>query len=96
MPHITEELWHELGETTSIHTEKWPVYEESALVVDEVEVVLQVNGKVRDKLTVSVNITKEELETLAKESSRVQEFIEGKYIVKVIYVPGKLVNIVVK
>ncbi|MDU6903396.1 MAG: class I tRNA ligase family protein, partial [Veillonella sp.] len=73
VPHITEELWHELGETTSIHTEKWPVYEESALVVDEVEVVLQVNGKVRDKLTVSVNITKEELETLAKESSRVQE-----------------------
>ncbi|MDU6866130.1 hypothetical protein, partial [Veillonella sp.] len=64
--------------------------------VDEVEVVLQVNGKVRDKLTVSVNITKEELETLAKESSRVQEFIEGKNIVKVIYVPGKLVNIVVK
>ena len=96
VPHITEELWHELGETTSIHTEKWPVYEESALVVDEVEVVLQVNGKVRDKLTVSVNITKEELETLAKESSRVQEFIEGKNIVKVIYVPGKLVNIVVK
>ncbi|MBS6542602.1 MAG: leucine--tRNA ligase [Veillonella sp.] len=96
VPHMTEELWHELGETTSIHTENWPVYEEAALVVDEVEVVLQVNGKVRDKLTVSVNITKEELETLAKESSRVQEFTEGKNIVKVIYVPGKLVNIVVK
>ena len=95
-PHTAEELWHELGETTSIHTENWPVYEESALVVDEVEVVLQVNGKVRDKLTVSVNITKEELETMAKESSRVQEFTEGKNIVKVIYVPGKLVNIVVK
>ena len=62
VPHITEELWHELGEATSIHTENWPVYEEAALVVDEVEVVLQVNGKVRDKLTVSVNITKEELE----------------------------------
>ena len=57
---------------------------------------MQVNGKVRDKLTVSVNITKEELETMAKESSRVQEFTEGKNIVKVIYVPGKLVNIVVK
>ena len=96
VPHITEELWHELGEATSIHTENWPVYEEAALVVDEVEVVLQVNGKVRDKLTVSVNITKEELETMAKESSRVQEFTEGKNIVKVIYVPGKLVNIVVK
>ena len=58
---MTEEFQHEQGETTSIHTEKWPVYEEAALVVDEVEVVLQVNGKVRDKLTVSVNITKEEL-----------------------------------
>ena len=96
VPHITEELWHELGETESVHTMNWPTYEESALEVDEVEVVLQVNGKVRDKLTVSVNITKEELEALAKESSRVQEFTEGKQIVKVIYVPGKLVNIVVK
>ena len=96
VPHMTEELWHELGETESVHTMNWPTYEESALEVDEVEVVLQVNGKVRDKLTVSVNITKEELETLAKESSRVQEFTEGKQIVKVIYVPGKLVNIVVK
>ena len=96
VPHMTEELWHELGETESVHTMNWPTYEESALEVDEVEVVLQVNGKVRDKLTVSVNITKEELEALAKESSRVQEFTEGKQIVKVIYVPGKLVNIVVK
>ena len=96
VPHITEELWHELGETESVHTMNWPTYEESALKVDEVEVVLQVNGKVRDKLTVSVNITKEELEALAKESSRVQEFTEDKQIVKVIYVPGKLVNIVVK
>ena len=96
VPHMTEELWHELGETESVHTMNWPIYEESALEVDEVEVVLQVNGKVRDKLTVSVNITKEELEALAKESSRVQEFTEGKQIVKVIYVPGKLVNIVVK
>ena len=96
VPHITEELWHELGETESVHTMNWPTYEESALKVDEVEVVLQVNGKVRDKLTVSVNITKEELEALAKESSRVQEFTEGKQIVKIIYVPGKLVNIVVK
>ena len=74
-------MWHELGETTSIHTEKWPVYEESALVVDEVEVVLQVNGKVRDKLTVSVNITKEELEHCQR-IYRVQEFIEGKNIRK--------------
>ena len=96
VPHMTEELWHELGETESVHTMNWPTYEESALKVDEVEVVLQVNGKVRDKLTVSVNITKEELEALAKESSRVQEFTEGKQIVKIIYVPGKLVNIVVK
>ena len=56
-----------LAKTDSVHTMNWPTYEESALKVDEVEVVLQVNGKVRDKLTVSVNITKEELEALAKE-----------------------------
>lgn len=95
-PHITEELWHELGETDSVHNIDWPVYDEAALVVDEVEVVLQVNGKVRDKLIVPVGITKEDLEAMAKESSRVQEFTDGKEIVKVIYVPGKLVNIVVK
>lgn len=96
VPHITEEIWHECGFEGSVHAAAWPVYEESALVVDEVEVAVQVNGKVRDKLTVSVSVSKEELEEAAKALPRVQEFTEGKTIVKVIVVPKKLINIVVK
>ena len=96
VPHITEEIWHECGFEGSVHAASWPTYEESALVVDEVEVAVQVNGKVRDKLTVSVSLSKEELEAAAKALLRVQEFTEGKSIVKVIVVPKKLINIVVK
>ena len=96
VPHITEEIWHECGFEGSVHAASWPTYEESALVVDEVEVAVQVNGKVREKLTVSVSVSKEELEAAAKALPRVQEFTEGKTIVKVIVVPKKLINIVVK
>ena len=96
VPHITEEIWHECGFEGSVHAASWPTYEESALVVDEVEVAVQVNGKVRDKLTVSVSLSKEELEVAAKALPRVQEFTEGKTVVKVIVVPKKLINIVVK
>ena len=96
VPHITEEIWHECGFEGSVHAASWPTYEESALVVDEVEVAVQVNGKVRDKLTVSVSVSKEELEAAAKALPRVQEFTEGKTVVKVIVVPKKLINIVVK
>lgn len=96
VPHITEEIWYECGFEGSVHAASWPTYEESALVVDEVEVAVQVNGKVRDKLTVSVSLSKEELEAAAKALPRVQEFTEGKTVVKVIVVPKKLINIVVK
>ena len=96
VPHITEEIWHECGFEGSVHAASWPTYEESALVVDEVEVAVQVNGKVRDKLTVSVSLSKEELEAAAKALPRVQEFTDGKTVVKVIVVPKKLINIVVK
>lgn len=96
VPHITEEIWHECGFEGSVHAASWPTYEESALVVDEVEVAVQVNGKVRDKLTVSVSLSKEELEAAAKALPRVQEFTEGKTVMKVIVVPKKLINIVVK
>ena len=72
------------------------ILQKKSLVVDEVEVAVQVNGKVRDKLTVSVSLSKEELEAAVKALPRVQEFTEGKTIVKVIVVPKKLINIVVK
>lgn len=95
-PHITEELWHECGYEGSVHQQVWPMYEEKALSVDEVEIAVQVNGKVRDKLTVAVNMDKGALEEQAKALPRVQEFIDGKNVVKVIVVPNKIVNIVVK
>ena len=95
-PHITEELWHECGYEGSVHQQVWPTYEEKALAVDEVEIAVQVNGKVRDKLTVAVNMDKAALEEQAKALPRVQEFIDGQKVVKVIVVPNKIVNIVVK
>lgn len=95
-PHIAEELWSILGHEDTITYATWPTFDESKLVDDEIEVVVQVLGKVRAKVTVAKDITKEELEKVALADSKVQEFIEGKAVVKVIVIPGKLVNIVVK
>ncbi|MEK4386926.1 leucine--tRNA ligase [Solibacillus sp. FSL W7-1464] len=95
-PHIAEELWSILGHEDTITYATWPTFDESKLVDDEIEVVVQVLGKVRAKVTVAKDITKEELEKVALADSKVQEFIEGKTVVKVIVIPGKLVNIVVK
>lgn len=93
-PHLSEELWNKLGHETTISYEAWPTYDETKLVENEVEIVVQVNGKVRAKLNVAKDITKEQLENVALEDERVKEQIEGKTIRKVIAVPGKLVNIV--
>ncbi len=96
VPHLTEELWQNIGGTDSVHVQQWPVYDPKALVKDEVEIVLQINGKVKDKLVISTSATKEETEKEAMESTKIQSFIEGKQIIKVIVVPKKLVNIVVR
>ncbi len=93
-PHMAEEIWQALGEEDSIAYAPWPTYDASKLVDDTVEVVVQVNGKVRAKLEVAKDISKEELETVALENERVKESIEGLTIRKVIAVPGRLVNIV--
>ena len=93
-PHITEELWEKLGHNESIAYEKWPVYDEAKTVENLVTVVVQVNGKLRDKLEVSANTSKEELEALALASPKVQANLEGKTPKKVIVVPNKLVSIV--
>ncbi|WP_251440180.1 leucine--tRNA ligase [Veillonella intestinalis] len=95
-PHITEELWHEVGFEGSIHQQDWPVYEEAALVIDEIEIAIQVNGKVRDKITIPVDMPKAELEALALDLDRVKEFTTDKTVAKVIIIPNKIVNIVVK
>ena len=97
VPHITEELWRKLGaEESSVHDAEWVVVDSSALTVDEVELAIQVNGRVRTVMSVPIAMEKEEIEYKAKTLSAIQKFIEGKTIVKVIVVPKKIVNIVVK
>ncbi|HGF7795299.1 TPA: leucine--tRNA ligase [Enterococcus faecium] len=93
-PHMGEELWAILGNDGGISYAPWPTYDEAALVEDEVEVVFQVNGKVRAKSNVPRDLGKEELEKAALANEIVQEYIEGKTVRKVIAVPNKLVNIV--
>ncbi|WP_425060680.1 Leucine--tRNA ligase [Sporomusa carbonis] len=95
-PHITEELWSETINEGSVHKQFWPVFDAAAIEVEEVEIVLQINGKVRDKVVVPVGLTAKELEKLALGQEKVQALIAGKQVVKVISVPQKLVNIVVK
>ncbi|MFK4568031.1 leucine--tRNA ligase [Enterococcus sp. UD-01] len=93
-PHVGEELWSILGHDESLTNAPWPIYDEAALVEEEVEVVFQVNGKVRAKLNVARGLDKQELEEKALAAAEIQSFIEGKTVRKVIVVPDKLVNIV--
>ncbi|WP_226035833.1 leucine--tRNA ligase [Aquibacillus saliphilus] len=93
-PHLAEELWARLGHVESITYESWPAYDEAKLVESEVEIVIQVMGKVRAKMFVDKNTSKEDLEKQALENDSIKERLEGKTIRKVIAVPGKLVNIV--
>lgn len=95
-PHITEELWAEVIGEGSVHKQPWPTYDSEAVQVSEVEIVLQINGKVRDKLVVPVGLDAKELEAKALEQEKVKALVNGKQIVKVICVPQKLVNIVIK
>lgn len=95
-PHIADELWELTGHNSSVHLEKWPSYEEAALVQSEVEVVLQVNGKVRGRINVLADLDRDALGEAAMNHPRVMEYTASKEIIKVIAVPNKLVNIVVK
>jgi leucyl-tRNA synthetase len=94
-PHLAEELWEKLGATETISYVAWPTFDESKLVENEIEMAIQFNGKVRTKIVVSKDFSKDELEKAVLADSRVIEIIEGKDIKKVIAIPGKLVNIVV-
>jgi leucyl-tRNA synthetase len=95
-PHMTEELWALSGRPYSIHNQKWPVWDKNLIQVEEVTLVIQVNGKLRDRFAVPVSISEEEAKKLAFESPRVKPHLDGKQLVNAIYVPGKLVNLVVK
>ncbi len=95
-PHLTEEMWVNAGFDGFLHETTWPKYDESKTVDATIEIVAQINGKVKDKIIIAANLSREEMEAAALENEKIKELIAGKSIVKVICVPGKLVNIVVK
>lgn len=95
-PHIAEEIWENVGLSGRITDQTWPEFEESKTIENEIEIAVQVNGKVRDKLVIARDLVKDEVIARAKELEGVQSYLEGKTIVKEIYVPQRLVNIVVK
>lgn len=92
-PHITDELWHKIGHDTSIHVAVWPTYDESKLEASTFELVVQVNGKVRDKMTVSSNISEAEATKNALSSEKVKAALAGKEPLKIVYVKGRLISI---
>jgi leucyl-tRNA synthetase len=94
VPHITEELWQRLGYDTPLSETAWPEFDREAVVDEEVLVVVQVNGKLRSRITVPAGTGEDELREFALADEKVQPFLDGKQVRKVICVPGKLVNIV--
>jgi len=95
-PHLAEELWQKLGNKGSIHQQEWPIFDPQLIKENELNIVVQVNGRVRDNITVDAAATEETIKAKALASEKSQKFIEGKTIIKTIVVPQKLVNIVVK
>jgi len=95
VPHFAEELWSELGHKESLEQAGWPGYDAAATLDEELTVVVQVNGKLRSKLTVAPDVLEDAVKSAALADEKVQVFLEGKSVKKVIYIPGKLVNIVV-
>lgn len=95
-PHLAEEIWAELGNSESIFKSAWPKYDPDLAKDENINLVLQINGKVRDTIEVPAEIGEDEAKKLAQENEKVKKWTEGKEIVKVIFVKGKLVNIVIK
>ena len=96
VPHITHELWKVLGQSSKLLDQAWPKVDESALVKDSLQIIVQVNGKLRSRIEVAASAEKTEIEQAAMDDENVKRFTDGKQVVKVIVVPGKLVNIVVR
>ncbi len=94
-PHLAEELWNKLGNKKSVFLEKWPEHDPQLLAGEEIEMAVQVNGKLRDRIYVAPDVTEDEAKETALESVKVKTFTQGKEIKKIIFVPGKLINIVV-
>ncbi len=96
VPHITEELWQELGYEGTVYAQSWPSYDEEALKKDEIEIVVQINGKNKEKINIPGDATREDMLKIAEEDETIKGLTDGKNVVKVIAVPGRLINIVVK
>jgi len=94
-PYVAEELWARLGQPYSVHQQSWPIWNEELAKEDVLEIAVQVNGKIRDKIELPADIDEESAKAQALASETVQKFMEGKTIRKVVYVPGRLVNVVV-
>jgi leucyl-tRNA synthetase len=95
-PHMTEEMWSRLGYSGSIHTHTWPEFDETIILTDEIEMVIQINGKVRERVMVPVDADESSIREQIMAQQKVQAYLEGKTVVKFIVVPGKLANIVIK
>jgi len=95
-PFITEELWEAIGGKGSVHKQSWPVYDLEAMAEEEVEIVIQVNGRIKERIRINTEASAQEMSEYVLAQPRIQQLIKGKQIIKVIPVPGKLVNIVVK
>jgi len=94
-PFLTEELWHQIGHKTSVHKEKWPKYNEKMLVEKEFELIIQINGKIRDKIKAVINISQGEAEKIAINREKIKQILSDKHPKKIIYVPNRLINIVI-
>ena len=95
VPHLSEELWSKIGNQFSVHQKKWPEYDESLITDPTVTFIVQVNGKVRDKIILPTNISEEEAQIIALKSEKVKSHISDMIVNRVIFVPGKLINLVV-
>ncbi len=96
IPHVASEMWEHLGYEGALHEQPWPEYDEKALVKDTVEIVVQINGKIKDKINIPGDMSRDDMIKLADENDKIKTLTEGKNVVKVIAVPGKLINLVVK
>jgi leucyl-tRNA synthetase len=94
-PHHAEEMWAAMGEEFSVHRQWWPEWDEVAIAEEEITLIVQVNGKLRDRITAPADVSEEAAKELALTSEKVGPHVEGKEIKKAVYVPGKLVNLVV-
>jgi leucyl-tRNA synthetase len=94
VPHFAEEIWEALGKRESIVKNEWPGYDREAILEEEILIVIQVNGKLRDRINIPVSLKEEEVKAWALKTERIRRLIEGKEIKRVILVPKKLVNIV--